>query len=197
MHTGTAWFISPRTLVTAGHCIAVFRPGTPAHGMVSKVLVMPARNGETDPGHSAFGWVEVQQQDLRVLDGWRLNGNLDFDFGAIILPANLALGATVGSFGYGHFPDANLVGARPTLSGYPDDVPEGTQWFETNPIRQVAPSRLFYDIFTFPGQSGSPVFFANASQQIACAIHNFGDSPLNSGVRITPPVVTQLNAWRA
>jgi V8-like Glu-specific endopeptidase len=197
MHTGTAWFISPRTLITAGHCVAVFNPGTPAHGLVSKVLVMPARNGETDPAHSAFGWVEVQQQDLRVLDGWRLSGNLDFDFGAIILPPNLPLGTTVGTFGYGHFPDANLVGARPTLSGYPDDVPEGTQWFESNPIRQVGPSRVFYDIFTFSGQSGSPVFFANATQQIACAIHNFGDSPLNSGVRITPPVVAQLNAWRA
>jgi glutamyl endopeptidase len=196
LHTGTAWFISPRTLVTAGHCISVFRPGAPAHGMVSKILVMAARNGETDPSHSAFGWVEVQQTDLRVHDAWRLNGNIDFDFGAIILPPNLPLGTTVGFFGYGHFPDANLLGTRPTLSGYPDDVPEGTQWFETNPIRQLTPTRLFYDIFTASGQSGSPVFFANATQQVACAIHNFGATPLNSGVRITPPVVAQLNAWR-
>jgi glutamyl endopeptidase len=196
LHTGTAWFISPRTLVTAGHCVAVFRPGTPAHGMVSKILVMPARNGETDPSQSAFGWVEVQQTDLRVHDAWRLSGNIDFDFGAIILPPDLPLGTTVGFFGYGHFPDANLLGARPTLSGYPDDVPEGTQWFETNPIRQLTPTRLFYDIFTASGQSGSPVFFANATQQIACAIHNFGAAPFNSGVRIIPPVVAQLNAWR-
>jgi len=46
-HAGTGWFISPTMLLTAGHCISVFRPGTPAvHGMVRSILVMPARNGE-------------------------------------------------------------------------------------------------------------------------------------------------------
>jgi glutamyl endopeptidase len=195
LHTGTAWFISPRTLVTAGHCISVFRPGTPTHGMVRKILVMPARNGEIDPSHSPFGWVEVPEENLRVHAGWSQHGNLDFDYGAIILPENLPLGHAVGVFGYAHFADPTLLANRATLSGYPDDVPDGTQWFETNPIRQLNPNRLFYDIFTVRGQSGSPVFFGNSAQQVACAIHNFGDTPLNSGVRINADVVSQLNAW--
>ena len=195
--TGTAWFISPRTLVTSGHCVAVFSPGSSAHGMVRKILVMPARHGETQASNSHFGWVEVPRENLRVHEGWRQNGILDFDYGAIILPPERPIGTTVGIFGFRHFPDQELNGTRPTLAGYPDNVPDGTQWFETNPIRQVSPSRLFYDIFTFGGQSGSPVFFANNAGQTACAIHNFGDRPFNSGVRITPSVVAQLNAWRA
>jgi V8-like Glu-specific endopeptidase len=196
LHSGTAFFISPRMLVTCGHCLFVFRPGTPAHGPVRKVLVMPARNGETNASQSLVGWVEVTTENMRVHDRWRLEGNLDFDYGVLILPPNQPLGAQVGFFNVSPFPDQTLNGARPTLSGYPDNVPDGTQWFETNPIRQVAPARLFYDIFTFGGQSGSPVFFAHNTQETACAVHNFGNVPFNSGVRITPAVIAQLNAWR-
>lgn len=196
LHSGTAFFISPRMLVTCGHCLFVFRPGTATHGPVRKVLVMPARNGETNASQSLVGWVEVTPENMRVHDRWRLEGNLDFDYGVLILPPNQPLGAQVGFFNVSPFPDQALNGARPTLSGYPDNVPDGTQWFETNPIRQVAPARLFYDIFTFGGQSGSPVFFADNTQQTACAIHSFGNVPFNSGVRITPALIAQLNAWR-
>ncbi len=196
LHSGTAFFISPRMLVTCGHCLFVFSPGTAAHGPVRKVLVMPARNGETNAAQSLVGWVEVTTENMRVHDRWRLEGNLEFDYGVLILPPNQALGAQVGFFNVSPFSDQQLNGARPTLSGYPDNVPDGTQWFETNPIRQVTPARLFYDIFTFGGQSGSPVFFANNEQQTACAIHNFGNVPFNSGVRITLAVIAQLNAWR-
>ena len=196
LHSGTAFFISPRMLLTCGHCLFIFDPGTATHGPVRKVLVMPARNGETNAAQSLAGWVEVTTENMRVHDRWRLEGNLEFDYGVLILPPDQPLGAQVGFFNVSPFPDQQLNGARPTLSGYPDNVPDGTQWFETNPIRQVTPTRLFYDIFTFGGQSGSPVFFANNTQQTACAIHNFGNVPFNSGVRITPAVIAQLNAWR-
>lgn len=196
LHSGTAFFISPRMLLTCGHCLFIFSPGTAAHGPVRQVLVMPARNAETDASQSLAGWVEVPTENMRVHDRWQLEGNLDFDYGVMLLPPNQALGSKVGFFNVANFPDQALNGASPTLSGYPDNVPEGTQWFETNPIRQVAPARLFYDIFTFSGQSGSPVFFADNTQQTACAIHNFGNVPLNSGVRITADVIAQLNAWK-
>ncbi|HKQ50799.1 MAG TPA: trypsin-like serine protease [Pyrinomonadaceae bacterium] len=196
LHTGTAWFISPRTLVTAGHCISVFSPNSPAHGMVRKILVMPARNGEADAAHSPFGWVEVPREDLRVHPNWANSGNLNFDYGVIILPATAPLGEQTGVFGFGHFEDQKLAGSAPTLSGYPDNVPDGTQWVEVNPIRDLTATRVFYDIFTFGGQSGSPVFFRNNNRQIACAVHNFGDVPFNSGVRINQDVIDQLNAWK-
>lgn len=196
-HSGTAWFISPRTLVTAGHCIFVSNEGSPAHGMVSSILVMPARNGETSASQSPFGWVEVPQQNLRVHPRWSGNRDVGFDYGAIILPSSAPpLGQQVGFFGFGHFLDQDLSGSAPVLTGYPDDVPEGTQWFERNLIKQVTPTNIFYDIFTSRGQSGSPVFFRNNNRDIACAIHNVGAAPFNSGVRINPNVIAQLNAWK-
>lgn len=197
LHSGTGWFISSRVLVTAGHCVAVFRPGTSIHGIVNKILVMVARHGETEASDSHFGWVEVGRENLRVHERWLQDGDLDFDFGAIILPPDQPLGKKVGFIRPRSFVDQQLNGAFSTLAGYPDNVPEGTQWFETNPIRRVEGSRLFYDIFTIEGQSGSPLFFANNTEQVACAIHNLGDAPFNSGVRITQSVIDQFNSWIA
>jgi glutamyl endopeptidase len=164
--------------------------------MVRKVRVMPARNGETDESQSLVGWVEVKPENLRVHDRWRLEKNLDFDYGVIILPPDKPLGAQVGIFNVNPFSDQELLGERVTISGYPDNVPEGTQWVETNPIKRVEQAHLLYDIFTEDGQSGSPVFFGGDESQTACAIHNFGNVPFNRGVRITPSVIAQLNAWK-
>lgn len=196
-HTGTAWFISPRTLVTAGHCLFVHNPGTAMHGMVREILVMPARSGESDPAQSLFGWAEVPRDNLQVHPNWR-NGDVNFDYGVIILPDDSPpIGAVTGGFGYAHFADEDLDESSPTLSGYPDDAPEdGTQWFEENRIKQLNSSRVFYLIHTVAGQSGSPVFFSDEDGDIACAIHNWGDVSFNSGVRINPEVIAQLNEWR-
>ena len=194
-HSGTAWFISPRTLVTAGHCLFVFKKNQPVHGMVRTVRVMPARKGELDEDHSLFGWAEVDRDDLVVHPRWE-QGDLNFDYGAIKLREPLPALANVNDkFNYAHFGDQDLEQSTPTLSGYPDGVPEGTQWFEVNRIMQVTSHRVFYTINTEQGQSGSPVFFQDGIEIIACAIHNFGDESLNSGVRINAEVVEQLNEW--
>lgn len=197
LHTGTAWFISPRTLVTAGHCLFVHNPGTAMHGMVREILVMPARNGETNAAQSPFGWVEVPRNHLQVHPNWK-DGNINFDYGVIILPdGSPPIGAVTGGFGFAHFEDEDLDESTPTLSGYPDNAPEdGTQWFEMNRIKQLNSRRVFYLIQTADGQSGSPVFFSGEDGDIACAIHNWGDISFNSGVRINQEVIDQLNDWR-
>lgn len=195
LRSGTGWFISPRTVVTAGHCLFVFDPGRPVHGFVRSVVVMPARRGETSASQSLFGWAVAPEPNLRVHPNWRGGGNLDFDYGAIILPEGAGLGARTGFFNYSHFDQ--LDETAPVLSGYPDNAPEGTQWFERNLIKEVTPRSVSYDIFTFGGMSGSPLFFVFQQNILACAIHNFGATPFNRGVRINPEVVAQLNAWRA
>ncbi|HEX7999566.1 MAG TPA: hypothetical protein VF528_14360 [Pyrinomonadaceae bacterium] len=57
-------------------------------------------------------------------------------------------GAQTGFSGHGHFRDQDLNESAPTLYGYPDNVPDATQWFESSLIKQVMPTRIFYDIFT-------------------------------------------------
>lgn len=195
-HSGTGWFITPRTLVTAGHCLFVFNRGAVEHGLVREINVMPARNGESNPAQLPFGSFRVRQDGLIVHPRWT-QGDIDFDYGVIILPEEARdIGEQIGHFEYGHFNDPDLNGTQPTLSGYPDDRPDGTQWFEVNTIEQLTPRRVSYNIFTARGQSGSPVFFRNGETATACAVHNSGDESLNSGVRINPEVVAQLDQWR-
>jgi glutamyl endopeptidase len=195
-HTGTAWFISPRTLVTAGHCLFVHDPGMPIHGLVRRIRIMPARDGELSADDAPFGWAEVTRDNLLVHPQWE-QGNIDFDYGAIVLPEPLpGLESLNDKFNYAHFNTADLDESTPTLSGYPDDQLEGTQWFEVNRIKEVATRRVFYKISTESGQSGSPLSFTQDGENIACAIHTWGDSEFNSGVRINAEVLAQLDAWR-
>jgi V8-like Glu-specific endopeptidase len=156
---------------------------------------MPARKGEIDEGHSLFGWAEVDREDLVVHPRWE-QGDLNFDYGAIKLREPIpGLDNPNDKFNFGHFSDDDLLDSTPTLSGYPDGLPEGLQFLEANRITELTSRRVFYTMNTEQGQSGSPVFFQDGNENIACAIHNFGDESLNSGVRINEAVVAQLNEW--
>jgi len=47
---GTGWFISDRTLITAGHCVYIKNSGVPNRdGWVKTIQVMPGRNGTKLP----------------------------------------------------------------------------------------------------------------------------------------------------
>src|SRR5688572_18397275 len=50
---GTGWFISPRTLVTAGHCVWINSTLPQRHGFVKSIEVIPGRSGDTKPFGSA------------------------------------------------------------------------------------------------------------------------------------------------
>ena len=63
---GTGWFIGPKTVVTAGHCVFIHAPGTARHGWVQSIRVMPGRNGATLP----YGSVTVPRANLRSVSAW-------------------------------------------------------------------------------------------------------------------------------
>ena len=79
---GTGWFISPRTLVTAGHCVYIKGSGVPGRdGFVKRIQVMPGRNGTQVP----FGGLTATE--FWTVKGWAENGLETYDYGALILPA--------------------------------------------------------------------------------------------------------------
>jgi len=190
MWIGTGWFIGPHTLMTAGHVVHIKNSGVPGRdGWVKKIVVMPGRNGASLPYGS------ITSSSFRSVTGWTTSGDENYDYGAIILPVNT--GNTVGWFGFGVYSDADLVASTGNISGYPGDKPAGTQWYDAHKIASVNSRKVFYDIDTAGGQSGSAVYRIIGGNRYGIAIHAYGGATTNSGTRIVKPVFDNMVAWKA
>lgn len=187
---GTGWFIGPHTLMTAGHVVHIKNSGVPGRdGWVKKIQVMPGRNGSSLP----FG--SVTSTNFRSVVGWTQNGDENYDYGAILIPSEL--GNTVGWFGFGVFSDADLLASVGNIAGYPGDKPAGTQWYDAHRIASVNTRKVFYDIDTVGGQSGSAVYRIINGNRYGIAVHAYGGATTNSGTRISLPVYNNMLAWKA
>jgi V8-like Glu-specific endopeptidase len=187
-YIGTGWFISARTLVTAGHCVFIHSPSKPArHGFARSIQVMPGRNGSTLPYGS------VTSTEFWTVRGWAEGGNENYDYGAIIIPT--PLGDQVGRFGYGAFPDAELKQRILNVTGYPGDKPSGTLWHDSKKAAALSSTKVHYDIDTFGGQSGAPVYMIRNGSRYGVAVHAYGGGTTNSGTRISSRVFNNLRSW--
>lgn len=189
MWIGTGWFIGPHTLATAGHVVYIKGSGVPGRdGWVRSIRVMPGRNGSSLP----YG--QVTSASFRTVVGWASNGDPNYDYGAIILPTEL--GNTVGWFGFGVYGDDQLKLSTVNLSGYPGDKPSGTQWYHWNRVASVNSRKVFYDIDTFGGQSGSAVYRIINGGRYGVAVHAYGGATTNSGTRIVRGVFDNFVKWK-
>lgn len=186
---GTAWFIGPRTLATAGHCVYITNsPIAARNGWVLSIQVMPGRNGTQLP----FGSVTATQ--LWTVRGWADSGDENYDYGAIVLPTDL--GNQVGTFGFGVYEDVALADRVVNIGGYPADKAPGTLWYDTHELASTSASKLFYDIDTAGGQSGAAVYLVDDGRRIATGVHAYGGPVTNSATRVSTPVYENLSAWK-
>ncbi|HYU80324.1 MAG TPA: trypsin-like peptidase domain-containing protein [Vicinamibacterales bacterium] len=197
-YIGTGWFAAPRTLITAGHC--VFDP-VELGGWAREISVLPGRNGDEPPAFPA-----AASMRFSTTDRWLEAQEPDFDYAAI--PLDTDLGSKVGTFGIGVLPDNELSDRLVNVSGYPVTPGDGkSQYFHANRIKALTTRRLFYDIDTMGGQSGSPVwaYVDDTTTPIVVGIHAYGvggtpaDLHLtaNSGPRILPEVLDVIRGWIA
>ncbi len=186
----TGWFIGPHTVVTAGHCVYLHDSG----GWARQIRVIPGRNGA-----NSLPYGSQISTSFRSVKGWTNDQDSRYDYGAIILPNN-NLGNATGWFGFASLSDSSLRGMMANLSGYPGDKAYGTQWFHARRITSVEARRVFYDIDSYNGQSGSPVWRYLNGQRHGVAIHTNGTGgcggSVNCGTRITQPVFDNLLAWK-
>ena len=187
---GTGWFCGPHTVVTAGHCVFIKNSGVVGRdGWVRSITVIPGRNGASQP----YG--AVISTNFRTVTGWANSANHEYDYGAILLPT--PLGSTTGWLGIGAYSDATLMASTANISGYPGDKPAGTQWYHARRVTSVGARKVYYDVDTVGGQSGSAVYRIADGARYAVAIHAYGGATSNSGTRITSEVYNNLVAWKA
>jgi V8-like Glu-specific endopeptidase len=191
-YIGTGWLVAPRVLLTAGHCVYMSDEG----GWVTQIEVIPGRDADARPYGSAIA------REVRSVGGWTVDGDSNYDYGVILLPSDKRYGDELGWLGYAHRDDDYLAGLTLNLSGYPADggrAPnqvDGTQWYHSRNVKEVLPSQLTYEIDTFGGQSGSPVWeMTSSGDRYGVAVHTWGTSVSNGGTRITGEVFDNIVQW--
>lgn len=182
----TGWFISPRTVMTAGHCVYSH---SGQKGWAQSIEVIPGMNGRLRPFGSAVG------TSFRSVKGWTNSRKPSHDYGCIILPKNAPLGRRTGWWGFANLRDRSLRNLLANNSGYPGDKPFGTQWYNAGRITRVTSRRLYYMLDTAGGQSGSPTWRYSKGKRHAIGIHAYGGCP-NKSTRISKPVFKNMKKWK-
>lgn len=184
----TAFFISPRLLLTNAHVVSG----------CTKLVIIPGKTGD-GAGSEPFGRFETST--------WRAHpsyrpGSRDFDFAVVLAPRNAPAGFLS--------PVEELTQSRPegvAVCGYSArsrrDDPVGTivnavlnpdkQHVHRGYVREISNEVMHYDVQELAGSSGSPVYWieGGATPRVHVVGVNAGprDSLTNSGVRLTPAKV--------
>lgn len=181
---GTGWLISPRTVITAGHCVFMHDAG----GWVREITVIPGCNDGSEP----YG--RHVSRTFRSVTGWTSSKKREYDYAAIILPTRP--GDQTGTFGRAVRSDSFLMNSVLNLSGYPGDKGGRQQWFMAQKPKSVSARVITYDIDTMGGQSGAPVWVLQDGQRYGVGVHTNGSSAGNSATRITQEVFDNMMNWK-
>ena len=186
MYVGTGWFISAHVLATAGHCVFMHDAG----GWVSEVEVLPFLDGDEKSTQ------KYRSTKFHSFEGWVLYWNSDCDYGVIEL--NDPVGDTTGFFSFASYEDKNIINQNLNLSGYPlDRYSAIKQLWHGRQIVRASNRKIYYDIDTFGGQSGCPVWLQLKNEErVAVAIHAYGGTLINHGIRINDFVYDNLMTWK-
>lgn len=192
---GTGWLIGPRTVITAGHCVFSERF---FGGWAVEIEVIPGLNGQN---MRPFG--SVRSERFSSVDRWTLEEDPDFDLGCVHLAE--PIGAQVGWFAFGTLPPERLGSILVNVSGYPADRGAGAeQYHGRNRVVRVTDRRIFYEVDTYGGQSGAPVWIhedeGEAPLVIGVHAYGVGATPpsfgaANSAPRIIPEVFDRFIEW--
>jgi len=177
----SASLIDDFAVLTNAHCLQ-----DPDTGELAKdVFVFP---GMTD-NHYSYG--SYFMEDFSVPNEFYIgpnNYNIEYDFGVVTLED---YGLTPGQL---PIRQVSMMSLSQLLKnyGYPSDKPTVSQWGMTGWLMDQDAYLALYSIFTYFGQSGSPVL--NNSNQIV-AVHSFRYSAgLGGGPKMVRRVVNFINS---
>ena len=175
---GSGVMIGPRHVLTAGH--NAFNQDS--QSWAKSMVVSP---GASD-GNSRFGTSSVVK--AMVPDSYFKEGEVEDDLAVLILEKDL--GKYTGWAGITPLEDDYLRELKFFVSGYPGDKkPYGQLWEMEGKVEQVNKKVLKYEIATYGGQSGSPLWkMSKDYTNVVVGIHVRGatkTSALNEATRIS------------
>ena len=171
---GTAWFLGPKALGTAGHNIY-----HPNHGRAVEILMTPGYDGFV----ARFGTYRISRTycDPRWL---RRDHSYDLDYGVLIMDDD-TVGQRLGWFGFVSYSDQRLQQLIVNVSGYVTGRSPNTQYFNGGRLRNTSSEFLLYDFDTSGGMSGAPIFaLFEDNKRVVVGIHTYGSDDGNRARRI-------------
>jgi len=195
---GTGWLVGPRTLITAGHCVF---SNNFFGGWASTIEAIPGLNGH---GLESRPFGSIRSTEFSSVDRWTDVEDADFDIGCIHLTEDI--GTELGWFAIGALSPIELESYLVNISGYPGDRGAGyEQYYNQNRILRVSERRVYYEVDTFGGQSGAPVWIheEEGAPPLVVGIHAYGTGgtprafniTANSAPRIIPEVLEKIREW--
>lgn len=189
----TGFFYSPTTIATVGHCLY-----NPQHGGWIKQIAV-------SPGLNSSGAVSglCLAKSFYSAEGWVLRNDYNYDYGAVSLTDCVWTGAQPGSFTLAPPSHQNDTPPGPvTLVGYTGSLtPSRAQWSGTDAVLDYTQRTFRYNVQSYVGMSGGPVYVTGGSCSSACVagIQSLGYGPGSVGpstaVRVTQANFADFNAW--
>jgi len=187
-YSGTAFFIHPRVLLTAGHNLRK-RP----QFIFTRVKALTLRFGATNETTNLYQThiVTTQNDNIYTLDSFNRDYSIAEDYGIIILPDETAYHKCGnGIFNLTVFNPANTSQAI-NIAGYPGNEPLRTQWTDKTNNYKFDGECIRYDFSTEHGVSGAPIWYDQGDKHNVFAIHTNGGTGSNQNQCNTATVITQ------
>jgi len=196
---GTGALVGRCHVLTAGHVVYNHDPICGNIGWADKLIFVP---GLYTDGAGVVRWPFGAQYATQIMSftGWTQDEDEDHDMGFFVLDA--PIGDSTGWFGYS---TADSDGATRNISGYPTDRNSGLdQFWMAGEIDCENTYNLKYEIDTFGGQSGAPIWRYDGSDRYIHGVHTTGNVAFacgfetkNRGVRITSGKFDSIQDWKA
>ena len=201
---GTAFLVGPNVAVSAGHCCfddvtnsGDYQDNTYNPRFPNKVEFYFGCESSDDISQGENYTYYSKATDLFVEWAWTTSMNKNVDWAVIKMDRDI--GEEAGNYtlkitdpspvdgGYNSIPNNNHV----YTWGYPGDKPRGTMWRSSGTVLSQNDYKLYYDMDTYGGQSGSPVFYEEDNSFMTVrAIHTGSYNEGNGATKIKQLIVS-------